>query len=196
MNAKTIILIFYLSIGLCINTCVAGEVKGPGMWVFYRVPIPDTRIFITVAHLPNGEEFHTIVSFASMKVAYAGRNLQKDTELPEWIEFEWQEIRKSSIEVDTVNPYEDLDEKIIALQKATPVKKQRVFIRNRIPKDVANEVMESNKIRLIDKPSEKSLRIELVWTESGIKLHWKLWHIPIDGPQSFLREGGDDVTTN
>jgi hypothetical protein len=44
------------------------------------------------------------------------------------------------------------------------------------------------------KLSDKALWVYFIWTKQGIKFHWRLWYRPGVGPDSYPREGGDDIT--
>jgi len=99
--------------------------------------------------------------------------------LPEWVEFEWSEP------VHPEDPKQTLEE-----YRALPRKTQRVQVRERIPLDVVQEVIESRRSAPRGKLPSKVLWVYFVWTEQGVKFHWELkdW----DTPQ-LLRSGGDDI---
>lgn len=141
-------------------------------------------ISIKSTRLPNGRAFSNPggvggrrpsnwrSSGATMGVAGDNR------ELPEWVEFEWSEP------VYPEDPKQTLDE-----YRALPRKTQRVPIRDRIPQDVVEEVIQSRRAASAGKLPDKKLWVYFVWTDLGIKFHWRL----ISGASTELRSGGDDV---
>jgi hypothetical protein len=99
-----------------------------------------------------------------------------DRVLPEWVEFDWTEP-----DYGTTYTREQL--------RAMPVKKARVPVRSRVPQDVVDEVVASNRQRQAGQLSEGSLWIYFVWFDSGVKFRWELR----SGCCEKLRAGGDDL---
>jgi hypothetical protein len=111
-------------------------------------------------------------------------------QLPEWVDFEWQETpypwnQRSSQSDD------EWREEVFATYRALPVKKQRVLIRSRIPQAVVDEVTEANRHPVLG--IKKRLQLNLVWTSQGIKLRWRIWHTPDFNAQYDSHEGGDEI---
>ncbi len=197
MRAKILKLAIVLRLGCLIDISCANEPEGPGMTVTYYGTMKNVSIFIKNAQLPSGKEFPTAVSFGYAKNALVGGKTEgaapDGRQLPEWLDFEWQEIPYPFLKQGPNQSYNEFSKLIDAQNRTLPVKAQRVLIRSRVPEDVVDEVIESNRNRPLHKLSEKSLWVEFIWTDSGIKFHWRLWYRPDGGLQSFPREGGDDI---
>lgn len=159
---------------------------GPGMIVTYVSTIEGVSISVKNARLPNGKEFPNAGSFGYAKDPLAGGATEGATpdgrQLPEWIDFEWAQPPAPEDPTQTIEEY-----------RALPRKTQRVFVRNRVPQDVIDEVIDSNRRQQPGKLSDKALWIYFVWTEDGIKLRWRLWYRPEIGASSFPREGGEQL---
>jgi hypothetical protein len=157
------------------------------MIVTYVNTIENVSISVESAHLPDGNIFANAGSFGYAKNPLNGgateRAAPDGRQLPEWIDFEWSEPPSPK------NPMQSMEE-----YRALPRKTQRVYIRNRVPQDIIDEVRESNRQKKPHELSEKAIWIHLVWTKQGIKFHWRLWYRPEVGPASFPREGGDELT--
>jgi len=199
MNAKFMRLVAMLWMGLFFDIHHANALDGPGMTVTYSGTMKDVSIYIKKAHLPSGKEFPTAVSFgyaenplaggATMGAAPDGR------QLPEWIDFEWMEPPYPGLERAPSDPeaYKEWGKLVDEQFRTLPVKKQRVLIRNRIPKAVIDEVIDANAHAIARYGPEKRLAIHFIWTTQGIKLRWNIWHTPKFNPQYDSHEGGDEV---
>lgn len=157
------------------------------MIVTYVSTIENVSIDIKTARLPSGKEFPNARSFGFAKNPLDGGKTEgaapDSRPLPEWIDFEWSEPPSPE------NPMQSLEE-----YRALPRKTQRVLIRSRVPQGIVDEVLESKRHKKPNKLSDKALWIYLVWTKQGIKFHWRLWYRPEVGPDSYPREGGDELT--
>jgi len=100
-------------------------------------------------------------------------------QLPEWVEFEWKEY----VAGKDYSPEE---------LKALPVHVERVVIRDRVPQDVIDDVIRSKRATQPGKLPDKSLWLNFVWTDSGIKFHWRLESRKA-APDYMLRSGGDVI---
>ncbi len=177
----------------------ANEPDGPGMTITYYGTRTDVSIYIKSAHLPNGRDFPTAGSFGYAKNGLSGGATMgaapDGRQLPEWIDFEWQEppypgLERAPSEREAYIQWGKLvDEQFRTL----PVKHQRVMIRDRIPQPVIDEVVRANAHAIPHYGTEKRLEIYFIWTSQGIKLRWHIWHTPKFALQYYSHEGGDDV---
>lgn len=136
------------------------------------------------ALLPSGQGFSNPGSIGGRRpsnwrnsgktMGVAGDN----RELPEWVEFEWSEP------VYPEDPNQTLEE-----YRALPRKNQRVPVRDRVPQDVVQEGIQSRRSTPAGQLPDKKLWVYFVWTDYGIKLHWRL----ISGASTELRSGGDNI---
>ena len=170
----------FVSILSCLTACATPVNTGPGMTVTFRNVIKGKSLLFDRAVLSSGARFPDPGSLSPETDPLRGgatENAAPDGRaLPEWIEFEWTE---------PIYRRDYTREQLLGL----PVKKARVLVRDRVPPDVIDEVMESNRKREPHKLPEKSLQLYFIWYESGIKFRWELRK----GCCDVLRAGGDDV---
>jgi hypothetical protein len=76
-----------------------------------------------------------------------------------------------------------------ALSRSLPIQTARVAVRSRVPQDVIDEVLASNRQRAPRALPDKMLWVYFIWYETGIKLRWKLK----SSCCGLLREGGDEL---
>lgn len=171
--------------------------NGPGMIVTYVSTIQGVRIYMDSSRLPGGKDFPNAGSFGYAKDPLAGGATEgaapDGRHLPEYVDFSWQERKYPAPEQDSTLSIAEANAEMLAEFKSLPIKAQRVLIRSRVPQEVVDQVMESNRQKKPGKLAEKALWIYFVWTEQGIKLHWRLWCRPENGPTSFPLEGGDEL---
>lgn len=183
-----------LALSRCESTA---SIVGPGMIVTYVSSIRDKRIYINNSRLPDGKDFPTAGSFGYARDPLGGGATEgaapDGRRLPEYIDFSWQEAKYPAEEQDPSLSVTEATAQVIAKFKALPTKEQRVYVRERVPQDVIDEVTESNRRKQPGKLSDKALWIYFVWTDDGIKLRWRLWYRPEIGAPSFPREGGDPL---
>ena len=170
---------------LLLSGCVSAlPTQGPGMIVTFTSLTQGRSISVKSARLPNGKPFSNPGSIggirpANWRTSGATMGASGDNrELPEWVEFEWSE---------PVYP-EDLNQ-TLEEYRALPRKTQRVHVRKRIPENVVQEVIQSRRDAPTGKLPDKKLWVYFVWTDLGIKFHWRL----ISGSSTELRSGGDDI---
>lgn len=153
-------------------------------------------IDIESAKLPDGRDFSNAGSFGPDKSwLTGGKNLSAapdSRQLPEWVEFEWQEWPYPS-QAPPNETQEEGNSRVHAMARSLPRKTQRVSIRDRVPQDVVDEVIQSRRDAPRGQLPEKRLEIYLVWTEQGVKFRWALERRPTLGGQSLLRTGGDEI---
>ena len=170
----------HVSIGAFMTACATPVSGGPGMTVTFRNVIKGKEILVRNAVSSSGNRFSNPGGLGPETDPLRGgatENAAPDGRaLPEWIEFEWTE---------PIYRRDYTREQLLGL----PVKKARVLVRDRVPPDVIDEVMESNRKREPHKLPEKSLQLYFIWYESGIKFRWELRK----GCCDVLRAGGDDV---
>lgn len=163
--------------------CVEAD-EGPGMVLHFASLKKGVMISSRGGRLPNGTRFPGSGGLGYTKDWLLGGATEgavpDGRQLPEWVEFEWTE---------------HLNDKEYVLEelRALPVHVQRVIIRGRVPQDVIDEVMRSKREAKPGKLPEKSLWLYFVWTDAGIKFHWRL-ESP-RAPGYMLRSGGDTIET-
>ena len=188
-----------ISIGgtLALSQCSAETANpGPGMNLTFASTVGGVSIDIKSARLPDGKEFPNAGSFGYAKNPLLGSKTMgaapDGRDLPEWIDFEWQEPQYPW----NKRPGQSEDEwteEVHAAYLNLPVKTQRVLIRNRIPQEVVDEITEASRHPVKRYGTEKSLAINLVWTSQGIRLRWRIWHKPQFNDQYYSHEGGDEI---
>lgn len=198
MNTYTLQLAFALAtVVLCAACAAPRPAAGPGMIVTFNNVIKGKKVDVLQGRTSNGVPFVTPGSLGSstnpnpmsggkiMGAAPDGR------ELPEWVEFEWTEWPypsppqpKDPIALQAWNDRVDF------LSRTLPRQRARVAVRSRVPQDVVDEVLASNKRTAQNALPDKSLWVYFVWYETGIKFRWILK----PGCCKVLREGGDDFT--
>lgn len=180
---------------LLMSGCAHG-VEGPGMSLTYASLKKGVSIDIESAKLPDGRDFSNAGSFGPDKSwLTGGKNLSAapdSRQLPEWVEFEWQEWPYPS-QAPPNETQEEGNSRVHAMARSLPRKTQRVSIRDRVPQDVVDEVIQSRRDAPRGQLPEKRLEIYLVWTEQGVKFRWALERRPTLGGQSLLRTGGDEI---
>jgi hypothetical protein len=183
---------FLAAIALCAACAALRSQQGPGMIVTFSNGIKGKKVDVLRARTANGVFFPTPGSLgpdknpmtggATMGAAPDGRAL------PQWVEFEWKVWPY---------PYPDMPAEPVALQvwsdgvhalsRSLPIQTARVAVQSRVPQDVIDEVLASNRQRAPNALSDKMLWVYFIWYETGIKLRWKLK----SSCCGLLREGGD-----
>ena len=186
---------FLAAIALCTACAAPRSQQGPGMIVTFSNGIKGKKVDVLRAKTANGVFFPTPGSLgpaknpmkdggATMGAAPDGR------ELPQWVEFEWKVWPY---------PYPDMpadpaarqvwSDGVHTLSRSLPIQTARVAVRSRVPQDVIDEVLESNRQRAPRALPDKMLWVYFIWYETGIKLRWKLK----SSCCGLLREGGDEL---
>ena len=172
-------------------------IDGPGMIVTCTSLIEGRSISIKSARLPSGKPFSTPMSFGGRKTSNwraSGATMgaaPDGRELPEWVEFVWQEWPYPSEPAPSdQQAFQAWRSKVLALSKSLPHKTARVPVRSRVPQDVIAEVIEAKRNREPHKLPEKMLWVYFIWYEDGIKFRWRL-----TSKCCGERSGGDEITT-
>ncbi len=178
-----------------VSGCLLAANDGPGMVVTFVSLIQGRTIEFKKTRLPNGREFSSPGAIGGRRPSN-WRNSGKtmgvagdSRELPEWVEFEWQEPSYPSLRMKDYSSLDDFDKAVHEKFRNLPVKTQRVPVRDRIPQDILQEVIQSRKDAPSGKLPDKKLWVYFVWADSGVKFHWRL----ISGASTELRSGGDDI---
>jgi hypothetical protein len=204
MNTRRLVLS-----GLVLLACLTGLIaaapsKGPGMTVTFNSAIKDMDVSIKNARLPDGTSLpggglggksrpneNPLNGGATMGAAPDGR------QLPDYIDFEWRESPVAPPDPTPMDPFsqarKDWETKMMAEFYTHPIKKQRVFIRSRVPAELVNKVIEANRHAVKGHGAEASIGIYFIWTDYGIKLRWQIWHKPAFNGQYYSDEGGDEI---
>ncbi|QNA89452.1 hypothetical protein G4G28_14980 [Massilia sp. Dwa41.01b] len=164
--------------------CVEAD-EGPGMVLHFASLKEGVTVACRGGNLPGGNRFPGPGAIGRTKdwlnngktegAAPDGR------QLPEWVEFEWKEY---------VDEKEYSREELLAL----PVHVERIIIRDRVPQDVIDEATRSRREAAPGKLPDKTLWLNFVWTDGGIKFHWRLESPKVPG--YVLRSGGDVIGTH
>lgn len=111
--------------------------------------------------------------------------------LPEWVDFHWRlfpnSIPRKSGESDVA-----YTTRTIESYRSLTVNSERIQVRSRVPQDVQDEIAAATRNIHPHKASDSVIYLYFVWTESGIKLHWRLKRSRSDGSFVNVREGGDE----
>lgn len=162
----------------------SGAIKGKSIDLLNAItsnkqPFPNPGVF--------GPTLNPMVGGKTMGAAPDGRDL------PEWVEFTWKEW-----------PYPDAgppmpteaaalhawNEEVKAMSRALPIKTARVPVKSRVPQDVVDEVLTSNRRAAPGTLPDEMLWVYFIWYETGIKFRWSLEQ----GCCNVRKSGGDDLT--
>lgn len=117
---------------------------------------------------------------------------ESEPELPEWVEFNWRlfptSIPRKFLESDSAyaGRVSDVYDSLIK-------KHERILVRSRIPREVRDEITAATHNAEPHKVASSVIYLYFVWTDSGIKLHWRLKRSRPDKTFISVREGGDQV---
>ena len=167
-------------IGMLGAGCVEAG-KGPGMVLHFASLKEGVVVVCMGGRLPSGKRFPGPGGLSRTKDWLTGGKTERAApdgrQLPEWVEFEWTEYAS------------DKDDSVKELGPL-PVHVERVVIRERVPQDVIEEVIRSKLATPPGALPDKSLWLDFVWTDDGIKFHWRLESVKA-APEYILRSGGD-----
>jgi hypothetical protein len=146
----------------------------------------------------SGSVFSGSPSFAyTNRPASGGEKLmafESETELPEWVEFRWALSPTAGISPKPGESDSEFHWRSVAFYSALPRKSERVLVRSRIPQEVQDEIAAATRNAHPHKVASSVIYLYFIWTESGIKLHWRLKRNQPDGSFVSVREGGDELT--
>ncbi len=161
--------------------CVEAN-EGPGMVLHFASLKQGIVVVCMGGRLPSGKRVPGPGGLSRSKDWLSGGKTEgaapDGRQLPEWVEFEWTEYPSDK---------DDLREELGLL----PVHVERVIIRERVPQDVIDEVIRRKRATPPGKLPDKSLQLNFVWTDGGIKFRWLLREK--DTPGSMSRSGGDAI---
>lgn len=177
-----------------LTACATPVNTGPGMTVTFRNVVKGKTVDVIDAVSSGGVRFPKPGSLTPSISAFHGGATEgaapDGREVPEWVEFTWQERSYPSLRQENFSSPEEFNKAIEEKLRNSPVKTRRVLVRDRVPSDVIDEVTESNRKREPNKLAEKSLWVYFIWHESGIKFYWELRN----GCCTALRAGGDTIS--
>lgn len=194
MSKYKLLVTMLATIALCTACTAQRPVKGPGMIATFSNGIKGKKLDVLRARTANGVPFpvpgsvspdkHPMTGGKTMGAAPDGR------ELPEWEEFEWKvwPYPYPPMPSDPV-ALQTWSEGVHAMSRSLPIQTARVAVKSRVPQEVLDEVLLSNKNRAPRALPDKLLWVYFIWYESGIKFRWSLEQ----GCCKVLRAGGDDV---
>jgi hypothetical protein len=193
-SLKTLLLAALLSLT---TGCLPVYVQpGPGMIVTFTSLKKGVSIYIESARLPSGAAFPDAGSFGPDKNWFnSGKTMgaaPDGRQLPEWVEIEWQEPQYPEQKPEDFPSREAYSHAVREKFQRLPNKTQRVFIRDRVPQEAIEEVLQSKRDAPRGKLPEKMLWVYLVWTDDGIKFRWQVEREPqAPGEPRVLQAGGD-----
>ncbi len=185
---------FLAAIALCAACSVTRLQDGPGMIVTFSNGIKGKEVDVLRAKTANSIFFPTPGSLGPNKNPMTGGKTMgaapDGRELPQWVEFEWKvwPYPYPSMPAEPVALQEWRDG-VHAMSRSLPSQTARVAVRSRVPQDVIDEVLASNRKRAPNALPDKDLWVYFIWYETGIKLRWRL----LQGCCKMLREGGDEL---
>ena len=179
---------------LCAACAAQRPADGPGMTVTFSSAIKGKSIDLLSAissskqPFPNPGEFgpnaNPITGGKTMGAAPDGR------ELPEWVAFTWKEwpypYPKAPSDPVALQTWRD---EVRTMSRSLPVETASVPVRARVPQDVVDEVLASNRRRAPRALPDEMLWVYFIWYDSGVKFRWSLER----GCCTVLRQGGDDL---
>jgi hypothetical protein len=119
---------------------------------------------------------------------------ESEPDLPEWVHLRWVLFPTVDLEPKAGESDAERDSRAIAFFGALPCKDERIPVRSRIPQDVRDEIAAATRNAQPHKMPSSVIYLYFVWTESGVKLHWRLKRSRPDGTFVSVREGGDEIT--
>jgi hypothetical protein len=189
--------ILIVAIATPLSGCANLGDPGPGMTVGFNACI-NGKVDLIRSTSSGGAVFPNPGAFGGQickkNPLYQGKFMGASPDgrnLPEWVEFEWQvwpypyEERPDNANPVALQAWRD---RVHLLARTLPRKIERVPVRSRIPQEIVNQVIESNRTTPEGKLPEKSLWVFFIWHEDGIKFRWKL-----DGCCGDIASGGDQL---
>ena len=161
--------------------CASTVPSGPGMTVHFSNSKFGKLVDIEFSVTKTGAAFSNPGGLSpSTNPMHEGKTMGAAPDsrgLPEWIDFTWLEFPYPSISSEPKD------------YNSWPRKTGRVQVKDRVPPDVINEIVQSNKYTPKNQLPDQSLWIYLIWTDTGIKMRWR----QESGCCKVLRSGGDQI---
>jgi hypothetical protein len=118
---------------------------------------------------------------------------ESEPELPEWVDIRWALFPPAAISPAPGEPDAKFHFRAITFYSTFPCKNERIVIRSRIPQEVRDEIAVATRNAEPHKVAGSVIYLYFVWTNNGIKLHWRLKRSRPDGTFISVREGGDEI---
>jgi hypothetical protein len=191
MNPYALLMLLTLLLGGC---APAKDNYGPGMTVSFIGNIEGKSIGFVRATSSTGAKFThpgDVGGRGNKKNVLSGGKVMgaapDGRELPEWVEFEWQEW-PYPFEKPTEKAAADAwSEEVHRLSRTLPHKITRVNVRSRVPQAVVDEIVEANRKQERGKLPEKKLWVYFIWYDDGIRFRWEM----LSGCCKTVHSGGD-----
>jgi hypothetical protein len=179
---------------------------GKTMVAAYASTIKSDKVIVGLAD-QNPERYPTTVNGTFFpgpsSLAYTDRPIsggesltgfESESDLPEWVRLRWALFPTADLplkpgESDVAHHF-----RAIAFFGALPRKDERILVRSRVPQDVRDEVTAATLNAQPHRVPSSVIYLYFVWTESGVKLHWRLKRSRLDGTFVTVRDGGDEIT--
>ncbi|MFC5551533.1 hypothetical protein [Massilia aerilata] len=146
----------------------------------------------------SGSVFSGSPGFAYTDKPFSGGEkpmvFESEQELPEWVDFKWALLPDAEIPRKRGESESAYHWRCLEISSARPRKSERVLVRSRIPQEVRNEISIATRNAQPYKVASSLIYLYFIWTDSGIKLHWRLRRSRPDGTFVSIREGGDEIT--
>ena len=175
-------LLFRAALLLLLNGCAMRPPQGPGMTVHFGNGIPGKALIIRDAQTSTGQRFANPGSLAPSRDPYHGGKVMgaapDGRSLPDWVAFTW-------FRTDYPDSIAQTREEL----SAPTVETEKVAVRDRIPQDVIDNIVRSNKLRGSANAPDLGLWVYFVWFDTGIKLSWTVK----DGCCTVVSSGGEPI---
>jgi hypothetical protein len=194
---------------LVVLACAVGLIPsalsaGPGITLNYASAIRDMHVTIKSARLPDGTAFPSAGAIGGESrpddinplgdEAVMGAAPDRRA-LPEFVDFEWRESPPAPPEPTPMDQasaaHKEWETKMMAEFSSHPIKRQRVFVRSRVPPELVSAATEIDRQTPRSQLAAASVKLSFIWTDRGIKLRWELWHRT--GVQYYSHQGGDEI---
>jgi hypothetical protein len=116
-----------------------------------------------------------------------------EPQLPEWVDFNWRLFPTALIPRVSGESELAYERRRIAIHVALPIKTERIQVRSRIPPEIQDEIAAATRNAQPHKAADSVIFLYFIWTDNGIKLHWRLKHSMPDGSFVVARDGGETL---
>lgn len=118
---------------------------------------------------------------------------ESEPDLPEWVHLRWALFPTADIPPKAGESMAARHFRGNAIFGALPRHDERIAVRSRIPQDVRDEIAAATRNAQPRKVPSSVIYLYFVWTDNGVKLHWRLKRSRPDGTFVSVREGGDEI---